>query len=243
MNNKMKALFLFLILLFGLMLCSFLGGNCNKEGYESMYTIQLPGTISVTNTPDNASSTSSSNSSNNYNNYNHYTGTATPNPNSITSTQYYGSTGTSVNPKVLDDAEATIQNPMSQNTMSQNPMSQNPMSQNAMPQNPNTNISSSDGYGDQYYSTLPPGIPRSQIAPGNEDLYILKSEIVPPVCPICPAFSSASPYDKKETCPPCPPCGRCPESSFECKKVPNYNALNNSDLPIPVLNDFSSFGM
>jgi DnaJ-class molecular chaperone len=48
----------------------------------------------------------------------------------------------------------------------------------------------------------------------------------------------------KETCPPCPACERCPEPAFECKKVPNYNAsANNEYLPIPVLNDFSSFGM
>ena len=30
---KVEALFLFLILLLGLVLCSFLGGNCNKEGF------------------------------------------------------------------------------------------------------------------------------------------------------------------------------------------------------------------
>ena len=29
-----EALFLFLILLLGLVLCSFLGGNCNKEGFD-----------------------------------------------------------------------------------------------------------------------------------------------------------------------------------------------------------------
>jgi hypothetical protein len=47
----------------------------------------------------------------------------------------------------------------------------------------------------------------------------------------------------KEKCPPCPSCARCPEPAFDCKKVPNYNAMNNEFLPIPVLNDFSSFGM
>jgi hypothetical protein len=30
-----EALFLFLILLLGLVLCSFLGGNCNREGLEN----------------------------------------------------------------------------------------------------------------------------------------------------------------------------------------------------------------
>ena len=84
------------------------------------------------------------------------------------------------------------------------------------------------------------GIPASQIPSGQEDLYILKSEIVPPVCPACPAVT-ACPSDKK--CPPCPACERCPEPAFECKKVPNYNSINNNQLPRPVLNSFSQFGM
>ena len=97
---------------------------------------------------------------------------------------------------------------------------------------------STSGY--DYSSSLPPGIPRSMIPPGQEDLYILKTEVVPPVCPACPT-SSACPREEK--CPPCPACARCPEPSFECKKVPNYNAINNTYLPVPVLNDFSTFGM
>ena len=32
------------------------------------------------------------------------------------------------------------------------------------------------------------GIPASQIPPGTEDLYILKSKVVPPVCPVCPSI-------------------------------------------------------
>ena len=87
---------------------------------------------------------------------------------------------------------------------------------------------------------MPSGIPSSQIPPGQEDLYILKSEIVPPVCPACPT-SAACP--REEPCPPCQPCGRCSEPSFECKKVPNYNAIDEQYLPQPVLNDFSQFGM
>ena len=44
--------------------------------------------------------------------------------------------------------------------------------------------------------------------------------------------------------PPCPPCARCPQSDFECKKVPNYEqGLENSSLPRAVLTDFSTFGM
>ena len=73
-----------------------------------------------------------------------------------------------------------------------------------------------------------------QITPGVDDLYMLKSEMVPPTSPVV--------YLNKEEnkCPPCPPCGRCPEPSFECKKVPNYNSAPNN-LPRPVLNDFSRF--
>ena len=43
-------------------------------------------------------------------------------------------------------------------------------------------------------------------------------------------------------CPPCPACERCPEPSFDCKKVPNYRSTSVGQyLPIPVLNDFSRF--
>ena len=80
-----------------------------------------------------------------------------------------------------------------------------------------------------------------QITPGFEDLYQLKTETWPPVSTI------QVEHVQKETdelvdgkCPPCPPCARCPEPSFECKKVPNYN-VDNKYLPRPVLNDFSNF--
>jgi len=84
------------------------------------------------------------------------------------------------------------------------------------------------------------GIPYSQIPTGSEDLYILKSEVIPPVCPMCPSISACP---SKEPPPPCPPCARCPEPAFDCKKVPNYNNTDNRYLPVPVLSDFSQFGM
>ena len=68
--------------------------------------------------------------------------------------------------------------------------------------------------------------------------YILKSEIVPPVCPKCPDSRTCP---RQKPAPPCPPCARCPEPAFECKKVPNYSAATNSKLPRPFLNDFSQF--
>ena len=44
--------------------------------------------------------------------------------------------------------------------------------------------------------------------------------------------------------PPCPPCGRCPESNFECKKIPKYEqGYDNPVVPRAVLTDFSTFGM
>ena len=92
---------------------------------------------------------------------------------------------------------------------------------------------------DDWYASLPDGIPGNLIPPGQEDLYILKSQVVPPVCPACPT-SAACP--RQEPCPACPPCARCPEPAFECKKVPNYSAINNEYLPSPILNDFSTFG-
>ena len=36
----------------------------------------------------------------------------------------------------------------------------------------------------------PMGIPKSQIPTGSEDLYILKSQVIPPVCPACPNVSA-----------------------------------------------------
>lgn len=89
---------------------------------------------------------------------------------------------------------------------------------------------------------LPKGIPKSQIPNGDEDLYILKSQVVPPVCPKCPDVK-VCPKAAPEKCPPCPPCARCPEPAFECKKVPNYNRKDEAYLPLPVLSDFSQFGM
>ena len=217
MNFKSKALFLFGILSFGIILSYFLGSGF-MEGFDTQ-TVTTPTTTSTAAIPATTtattptpllasifSTTSGTMPSKTYDNYNHYN-------NDLTSTQYFGSTGTSINPLRVNDKEVT-------------------------------NNSKSQDYGTQYYSTLPPGIPASQIIPGDEHLYILKSEIVPPVCPACPAFPSASVVqNNQEPPPPCPPCGRCPEAPFECKKVPNYNALNSDTMPIPVLNDFSSFGM
>ncbi len=115
---------------------------------------------------------------------------------------------------------------------------------NADSSTPSTMFTTSDGrQGLATTQNTIDGIPSSQIPSGQEDLYILKSQVVPPVCPACPPVI----VDKNtlnQDCPPCPPCARCPEPSFECKKVPNFNlGPQNTFLPRPVLNDFSTFGM
>jgi hypothetical protein len=182
--------------------------------------------------------------------------TNTSNPNSVTSSQYYGSTGSPIQSSSYNLAYqpyGSNNNPYYGTSSSQyygpyggsagavtGPQGNTAYYAQGPYGNTVAGVSSPSGYGNQYSSSLPPGIPASQIPYGQEDMYILKSEIVPPVCPACPA-SSACPREKE--CPPCEPCGRCPEQPFECKKVPNYNAINNEYLPQPVLNSFSQFGM
>ena len=75
---------------------------------------------------------------------------------------------------------------------------------------------------DPFLPGVPPPRPKKRrcIPDGDEDYYVLKSQVVPPVCPKCPD-TRACPRQKK--CPACPGCKRCPEDAFECKKVPNYN--------------------
>jgi hypothetical protein len=121
-------------------------------------------------------------------------------------------------------------------------------------ESPGTNVQMNANSLNDFYNQLPRGISRNNIPEGDEDLYILKSEIVPPVCPACPTFNCP----REKPCPPCPSCERCPEPAFECKKVPNYNVSNvdeylpsasnyfsmsnvDNKQPRPVLNDFSEF--
>jgi hypothetical protein len=175
--------------------------------------------------------------------------TQTPNTNTnsstVTSSQYFGSTGTPIQASPYHYAyqqgqgQGQGQGTYGQGTYGQGTYSQStPYSSNSYTSTPYS--STSNNSSNVYANSLPQGIPASQIPPGQEDLYILKSEVVPPVCPACPT-SAACP--RQEKCPPCPACARCPEPSFECKKVPNYNAINDKYLPEPVLNDFSQFGM
>ena len=125
------------------------------------------------------------------------------------------------------------------------------------------------GGGDTYYPShhpnnnynyndyLPKGIPRRMIPPGDEDMYILKTEVVPPICPACPR------------CPDCPGCSSCSVPSVPAPTTSSPSASNTASavltntphptptptpgsilsadssnqnkIPIPVLNSFSAF--
>ena len=217
---KLNALHLFLILLGSLLLCSILG-NPMVEGMSGMSGRKRKQSVSIddsTNFEDDDITV------------NEYTTTFKPNDNS---------------PK-----EAT----MNEDYNKINGSDENQSSSNTMYHSSDYNDHSNNKpHGDPHdgpppHGPPPPpgphkknnGVPRSQIPPGDEDLYVLKSEIVPPVCPACPTLNCG---DCKTQAPPCPPCARCPEPAFECKKVPNYKAAQtNPYLPRPWLNDFSQFG-
>ena len=329
-----EALFLFLIILLGLLLCSFLGGNCNNEGFTTTSEQNNRSTNgNGTTTNGNGTSTSSNMS---YDNYNHFNGSSTQ---LASGTTFNGPNGGSVVVNTNSDGQQTLQVTLKNGQQPMTFTTQQPTSSNegytnygnngsattfygpsgatatvvngnngqqainvqtssgsytytesgTSTYNPN-NTSSTQYYGstgntnqsassslayegpyggsagsvtgpegntayyaqgpngntvagttnNEYYNSLPPGITSNQIPSGQEDLYILKSQVVPPVCPVCPVGALAP---REEKCAPCPACARCPEPNFECKKVPNYNAIDNQYLPAPVLNDFSTFGM
>lgn len=107
-----------------------------------------------------------------------------------------------------------------------------------------------------YLSSLPKGIPRSQIPDGEEDLYILKSQVVPPVCPRCPdPVIVHNPYDnnnrnnnqnnQNNNCSnnfnPDYSTGTTLAGMGIGSRY-NYSALDDSVKPMPMLADFSGFG-
>ena len=188
-------------------------------------------------------------------------------PNGSVALMYTDSNG-NTNLKLIDATGKEIAY-SSTSMQSYNPSVDNPNVQQTMgsPTSPNKmNVSSNykEAYsqsltGPDYSSSLPKGIPRNMIPPGNEDMYILKSEVVPPVCPACPQPILKCNDDKPP--PPCPPCARCPEPRFDCKKVPNYGSGNlganyfggggqfgsmpstsGNFLPYPSVSNYSTFG-
>jgi len=102
-----EALFLFLILLLGLLLCSFLGGNCGKEGLTGNIKSNLSGNGQRNGQSSTMSgSGTSTTSSNQYDNYNHYTGSSTQlSPGST----YYGPQGTTATVTTNSDGSQSLQ--------------------------------------------------------------------------------------------------------------------------------------
>jgi len=309
MNSELLIVFVFLLL--GLILCSYLGGHNCLEGMENNTTDTNANATTSANANANVYSVSSSD---NYDNYNHYDGTSVPimfygpdggtakvvktqNNNTLVITdkngvtniyyinknaydpnisEYHGPNGGSA--KIITGSNGkkaveittpngnkiiyTVDNTHSYSqdeTINQYDGSSNSTgtdyntAYNTNYNGQQTNTVTGPGGNtystydsSAYYNSLPQGIPRSQIVPGEEDLYILKSQVVPPVCPapvIIDKCKNDNANNDTTKCPPCPACQRCAEPAFECKKVPNYKAFNQDYMPVPVLSDFSGFGM
>ena len=92
-------------------------------------------------------------------------------------------------------------------------------------------------------NTTATGAPSGPVQKTN-DMFLLNSQNNQTNASPVPACGTAGSSCRPAPVPPCPPCERCPESKFECKKVPRYNsAANNQYLPKPVLASFTQFGM
>ena len=278
-----KVLLLFIILILGLLLCSFLGGNCLSEGFQTSSSSPNATIISSTGITPVGIEVNDKVHTGSFDNYNHYTKESYPsifygpngstakivkingvytlivtgvngntkvyvvannssmNSSSITKNIYYGPNGGSAvvttdnnNNYIINVVKSdgsfsvyTVQN--TQHTLP--PASVKPRNTEDAQSNKN-----------KYNQSLPSGIPAKMIPPGQTDLYILKSQVVPPVCPACPVQPASCPREEK--CPPCPACERCPEPSFECKKVPNYSQASSGmgGGGIPGLNNSQSSG-
>ena len=295
---KGELLMLFVILLLGLILCSFLGGKRCLEGMENETTATTTDSATTGSTTSNLDTPYS----NSYDNYNHYDGTSnpilfygpdggtakvikTPNDNTLVITNKNGTTNIYYIDKNTNDPNISVYHgpnggsakiitgsngkqaveittPNGAHIIYTGDETINQYDGNSNTTGSDYNTAYNSNYKEQtntitgpagntystydssaYYNSLPKGIPRSHIVPGEEDLYILKSQVVPPVCPACPAPIVQKQDNDTTKCPPCPPCARCPEPAFDCKKVPNYKAFNPDYMPVPVLSDFSGFGM
>ena len=135
-----------------------------------------------------------------------------------------------------------------------------------------TGSSVPSNYSNAFQSSFGQGISGSQIARGQENLYILKTQVVPPVCPACPSPIIKCPQQDNNTSD-----GGCNNqynnnmySSYSNNSMGYNNAntgynnantgynsntgYNNANTeynsyktgnsnPVPVLNDFSTFGL
>jgi hypothetical protein len=102
-----------------------------------------------------------------------------------------------------------------------------------MPVGSNTPLGSNTPVASESVSSTP------AIIPGNEAI-VQNTAVLNDIKGSISQINQQKP--KPETCPPCPACERCPEPAFDCKKVPNYRSPSIGQyLPMPILNDFSTF--
>ena len=139
-------------------------------------------------------------------------------------------------------------NPSNVNPFNVNPFNVNPSNVNPSNVNP-SNVNSNMDYASQpvqnvsYTMTTPTVSNYTNVQPN--DAYMSSPSSQPMSLDTVFLTPPGDPGGTTPKCPnprPCPPCGRCPEPSFDCKKVPNYSSTSNV-LPVPVLTDFSQFGM
>lgn len=222
---KLTKIHIFLILLLALVLCSTLGVCYNKEGFSNINNDKrIYDSYSKYNTQKNEDTVKNTN---------------------IDDKKWSNNMNPHYNPKYMDELNIGDDNDRSC-------MNTNKTKYSSYDRRDNTNVDSVSVFdsvakgkmnGAMYNvketivkeDDKQDGISRNRIPKGQEDLYILKSEIVPPICPACPSVNCGnSSSNETKKCPPCPPCARCPEPSFECKKVPNYNSKGlMNQLPIP----------
>ena len=120
--------------------------------------------------------------------------------------------------------------------------------------NPSTNNTAPIGLPNPYGyppSTSPIGLPKPREYPSGKGIFQSGFPMENTIQPynsmdtlyIPPPLGSSQ--GTPQSCPPpkCPSCAPCPEPSFDCKKVPNYSTIGDNQLPMPVLSNFSSFGM
>ena len=100
--------------------------------------------------------------------------------------------------------------------------------------NNETNIEQSQTSSNVTQQVMPTQSTEKMTTQNDAEIEALKQEII--------RLKQQGSKSGKDACPPCPPCDRCPEPSFTCEKTINYRSPNVGEyLPIPVLNDFSTF--
>lgn len=221
---KLTILHIFIIILVALVLCSTLGGNCGgKEGYQNndsfqnKHYLRYGGRYGYDRHLDNENTQGGTDGSD-------LNGGDSSDPSGMYSDSYRRSH----HRHKYNDYNKAYHRRERQNNNMFDSVSTGTM--NGSMFNSANDYSITESYEKQH------GVKRHQIPEGQDDLYILKSQIVPPICPACPKCPSVNCDDKcgNSKCPPCPACARCPEPQFECKKVPNYSGGSlMGHLPLP----------